>query len=314
MLLLCLLLGWLLRQGGVMDARSAQALNRVAIWVALPALTLHQLHRVEFTPELFLLAALPWGIFAITWLVVRQAARFFSWNTQTEGALLLTVGLGNTSFVGFPLLELLYGKEAIPFGVVIDQPGTFLVLSTLGVVAAKLLSEKVQHAQMAGLRRPSPPRFQDLFLRVVKFPPFIATVLALALRSWTFPEPLDVFLERLGNLLAPLALLSVGLTLNLDPKELRAHRAPLAFGLGLRLFAFPALTALLYSHWLSTSSLPFHVAVCEAAMAPMITSSLLAQDSELNAPLASLMLGLGIVLSFLSVPAWSAMLGFFWPI
>lgn len=314
MLLVCLLLGWLLRQGGVMDARSAQALNRVAIWVALPALTLSQLHRVEFTPELFLLAALPWGIFALTWLIVRQSARFFSWSTPTEGALLLTVGLGNTSFVGFPLLELLYGKDAIPFGVVIDQPGTFLVLSTLGVISAKLLSEKVQLERMAGHHHPTPPRFQDLFLRVVKFPPFIATILALALRSWTFPEPLEVFLERLGNLLAPLALLSVGLTLNLHPKDLRAYRAPLAFGLGLRLVAFPALTALLYSQFLSTSSLPFHVAVCEAAMAPMITSSLLAQDSELNAPLASLMLGLGIVLSFLSVPAWSAMLGFFWPI
>ncbi len=314
MLLLCLLFGWLLRQGGLLDTRSARVLNRVAIWIALPALTLHQLHQVEFTPDLLLLAALPWGIFAITWLIVRHSAQFFSWNTQTEGALLLTVGLGNTSFVGFPLLELLYGKEAIPFGVVIDQPGTFLVLSTLGVVTANLLSEKVQNEQLAGSRSPSPPRFQDLFLRVVKFPPFVATVLALALRSWAFPEAFELFLERLGNLLAPLALLSVGLTLNLDPKQLRAHRAPLAFGLGLKLVAFPALTALIYSHWLSTSSLPFHVAVCEAAMAPMITSSLLAQESELNAPLASLMLGLGIVLSFLSVPAWSAMLGFFWPI
>jgi len=46
------------------------------------------------------------------------------------------------------------------------------------------------------------------------------------------------------------------------------------------------------------------VTVFEAAMAPMIGASIVAMDHELDSPLVTLMVGVGIPLSFLTLPAW----------
>ena len=51
------------------------------------------------------------------------------------------------------------------------------------------------------------------------------------------------------------------------------------------------------------------VTVFEAAMAPMIGASIVAMDHELDPPLLTLMVGVGIPLSFLTLPAWWYLLG-----
>ena len=52
------------------------------------------------------------------------------------------------------------------------------------------------------------------------------------------------------------------------------------------------------------------VTVFEAAMGPMIGASIVAMDHELDPPLVTLMVGIGIPLSFLTVPAWWHLLSF----
>jgi predicted permease len=54
------------------------------------------------------------------------------------GCLILTAGLGNTSFLGFPIIEALYGQEGMKTAILVDQPGTFVVLSTLGIIVATM--------------------------------------------------------------------------------------------------------------------------------------------------------------------------------
>jgi hypothetical protein len=46
------------------------------------------------------------------------------------------------------------------------------------------------------------------------------------------------------------------------------------------------------------------VTVFEAAMGPMIGASIVAMDHELDPPLVTLMVGLGIPLSFITLPVW----------
>jgi hypothetical protein len=51
------------------------------------------------------------------------------------------------------------------------------------------------------------------------------------------------------------------------------------------------------------------VTILEAAMAPMITGAVLAAERDLAPSLASNMVGLGVPLSLLTVPAWAWLLG-----
>jgi malate permease and related proteins len=53
------------------------------------------------------------------------------------------------------------------------------------------------------------------------------------------------------------------------------------------------------------------VTVFEAAMAPMIGASIVAMDYDLDPPLLMLMVGIGVPLSFLSLPIWFHLLAYF---
>ena len=59
------------------------------------------------------------------------------------GGLILVVGLGNTYFVGVPMIETFYGAPLkCSIGGLMRQLGTYLVLSTLGIAVAALYSSK----------------------------------------------------------------------------------------------------------------------------------------------------------------------------
>jgi hypothetical protein len=53
---------------------------------------------------------------------------------------MLTGGLANTSFVGLPMIDTFYGPQFLGLGILIDQLGSYFVLSTLGILVASLYS------------------------------------------------------------------------------------------------------------------------------------------------------------------------------
>ena len=81
------------------------------------------------------------------------------------------------------------------------------------------------------------------------------------------------------------------------------RQAPLVLG--------PALILLLFAVVLGAEGDILQVTVFEAAMAPMIGASIVALDHELDPPLLTLMIGIGIPLSFLTLPVWAYLLAGF---
>ena len=203
-------------------------------------------------------------------------------------------GLGNTSFVGLPMIECFYGASFLSIGILIDQLGTYLVLSTLGILVACLYSE-----QQASAR--------DVARRIATFPPLLAMVVALALASVSFPDWMVATLQRLGGTLAPLALVSVGMQLRLG--ALADNKIALAAGLGFKLLIGPAVLAIAYVEMMREQPQVMRVIVFESAMAPQIGASIVAIQHRLNPPLVTLMVGLGTLLSFVTLPLWWLLLG-----
>ena len=105
----------------------------------------------------------------------------------------------------------------------------------------------------------------------------------------------------------PIALVSVGYQLQLS--FVRGRALALAVGLLFKLVIAPALILLLFVHWLSGDGEVLNVTVFEAAMGPMIGASIVAIDHEFDPPLITLMVGLGIPLSFVTLPVWWRLLG-----
>ncbi len=288
----CVLFGIALRASARMPPGGHQALNVFIINISLPALTLIHLHDIHISTTLLPMMAMPWVVFVTGAAVFGVVGWCLKLDRPSIGALMLTGGLGNTSFVGIPMLEALLGPQAIGYGVLIDQLGTYLVLSTLGIVLVGVIT-----AERKSVR--------DIAMRVAAFPPFQALVLALCLRDVPYPPWLEEALRCLSATLAPLALVSVGLQLSFQ--GIATHAKALVTGLAFKLVAAPLLVLVLLRATEWTHELAGAATILEAAMAPQIGAAIVATQHRLNPPLVALMVGIGIPLSFITVPAWHAM-------
>lgn len=289
MLILCFIAGMLLHRSGRMPGNAPATLNSFIIHVSLPALTLLYIHDMKFSLDVGFMAGMAWISFAMAMAFFWFTGRWLKLPRGTVGALMLTGGLGNTSFFGLPMIEAYYGKEGIASGIIVDQLGSFLVLSTLGIT-------------VAGLYSSGRPSGGEILRRIAFFPPFVALAAALLLLPVDYAPWLTVLLKRLGDTLAPLALLSVGLQLRLG--QIAEHGRNLALGLGFKLLLAPLAICLLYVHLLGAHGQAIEVTLFEAAMPPMITASIIASEHDLDPPLAALMVAVGLLVSFVTLTGW----------
>ena len=293
-LLACLVMGMVVRALGRFPADAHKTLNAFIINIALPALILRYVHAMHFDAGLLMPAAMPWLMFSCGMLFFLLLGRRFGWSRQTIGGLILSGALANTSFVGLPMIEAFYGAGYLSIGMVVDQLGTYLVLSTLGLIVAAVCAETGRTTGAALLRK------------IAAFPPFQAMLLASILIPVPFPDPLVGVLEKIGGVLAPIALISVGYQLRLS--GLRGASAPLASGLVFKLVLGPAAMALLFVGGLHASGELAQVTIFEAAMGPQIGGAIVAMENGLNPRLVGLMVGVGIPLSILTASIWSLLL------
>jgi predicted permease len=294
----CIIAGLLCKKLKNFPTNSAQALNSFIIYLSLPALVLSQLppmlSTMSFSGRWWIPVAMAWITFFMSFCFFQIVGKKLHWSRAKIGALVLTAGLANTSFVGFPILEAIIGPQSIPIGILADQAGSFLVLSTLGIITASFFSGAEIKSQI-------------IIKRVITFPPFIALVAAFV---WTLIglkgfELLSPSLLKVSATLVPLALFTVGFQLRFDLKILKKRWVGLGLGLMFRLLLMPAFFAIFYLNILKGSDLATHVTVIESAMASMITSAVVATEFNLDTEIANLMVGIGIPLSLITVPLWN---------
>ena len=108
-------------------------------------------------------------------------------------------------------------------------------------------------------------------------------------------------LEKLAGLLTPMALISVGLQLHWN--DIHDELRYLLTGLTFKLLVAPLMIFATY-YFFNLPKNILEVSVMEAAMAPMITSSILAASHNLRPRLAGMMVGVGVPLSFLTLAMW----------
>jgi predicted permease len=287
LLVICLILGVLVSRFANPAPTLAQNLNWWVLNVALPGLILHLMPSLQIDWHLWFLPASMWFVFLGAWGIFTLIGRWLGWSRAQIGCLTLVCGLGNTSFIGFPMIEALRGQEGLALAVVADQLGTFACLIVGGTVVAAIYS--------GGKTEPV-----AILRKIALFPPFAAFLLGLAAGQFGgWPAALDSIFSRIGSTLVPLALFSVGLQLRLRlaPGQMTAAAVGLLWKMGVAA-AIVAVCGLLFG-----IDQPVHnIAVLQTAMAPMISAGILAEQNDLDPPLANAVVSIGIVLSFLTVP------------
>ncbi|MFL6551141.1 MAG: AEC family transporter [Povalibacter sp.] len=289
----CLVLGWLVGRFGRPPPGMAQSLNWWVINIAFSGLVLHLIPLLQFDWHLWFLPASMWFVLLGAWGFFVLLGRALHWPRARVGALTLVCGFGNTSFIGFPMVEALRGVEGLKLALFADQAGVFLALGIGGTILAALYSGR--SVAPAAIAR-----------RVFMFPPFVCLLVGAAVGVFGgWPEWADTILARLGATLVPVALFSVGLQFQL---RVRAGQwAPMSLALSWKLLLAPGLVWF-FGYALGIEHLPLTVSVLEAAMAPMIAATILAVQHDLEPELANTVLSVGILLAFITVPIANALL------
>jgi malate permease and related proteins len=289
-IVVCFALGILLRRTGRFGEHAPSALNAFVLNISLPAAALLHIHDLRFDSSLLFAVLAPWVLFVVGAVILHAIGRALRLPAATIGCMVLMGGLGNTSFVGLPMIEAMYGREALGIGILCDQPGSFLILATLGLAVAARYS--------GGATTPA-----DIARRILRFVPFWAMIAGLLLSPIDYPPIVRTLLARLADTLTPLAMVSVGIQLRLA--HLRGRTAPLALGLTWKMLAGPAMILGIGVAVGVADPLTLDVTVFEMAMPPMVTAGIVALEHDLDAPLAALMLGIGIPLALALLPLWA---------
>lgn len=286
-LFVCLALGILCRRFVSLPEGIVPGINWWVLNIALPALVLALVPHVTIDAHLWFPVAGMYITFFGAWVLFASLGKAFRWTPQRIGCLTLVCGLGNTSFMGYPMMEALHGKPGLSLAVIADQLGCFPLLAAGGIVVASLYSGK-------------DTRVSAIVGRVLTFPAFLALLVgALVGVAGGWPSVLDMMLVQIGQTLTPLALFSVGLQFKLHLRKEQA--GALVLGLGWKLLLAPAL-ALGMGLAAGVGGLILTIGVLQAAMAPMISAALLADQHGLEPRLANTVLGAGILLSLVTVP------------
>jgi hypothetical protein len=180
-LILIVAVGILLRRLHVLSTGDATSIRKFVFNVSLPALTFISLYSNPIPVEALWLIPGVLAIQAVGYLTFRLVPVRYR-ETVFSGF------LGNTGFMGYPVVQAILGQEALPLAVIYEQTHSFTVLSVWVRKNARTFIN----------------------------PPLVAMLLALVLKRVALPAFFTDACRLVGNSTSPLAMLFVGLNVELD--------------------------------------------------------------------------------------------------
>ncbi|MDY3204766.1 MAG: AEC family transporter [Arcobacter sp.] len=285
LILLAIVVGYVINRLNIFSKDAPTILNQFAIYISLPAMILLQIPKLSFSIDMIIPIIVAWLVMGISAILILLLSRFFSFSKEITGSLMLVSILTNSSFLGIPIINAYMGESAMPYVLVYDQLGTFIALATYGTFIASYYSNN------------SKITFKIITLKVLTFPPFLSLVVALFLIGVEFNPIISKVLSSFASTIVPIALVAVGLQLQL--KLPREEIKPFSVALVVKLIFAPLIAFVICKifAWDNQASI---VSIMEAGMAPMITAGAIASMAGLAPRLSSAIVGYGIIISFLT--------------
>jgi len=278
-------IGYVLNLLKVFPKEAPNILNKFVIYISLPAMIILQIPRLTLSIDVLIPIIIAWSVMILTALFILFMSKSFNFSKEVTGSLMLVAILGNTSFLGIPILNAYFSEIALPYVIVYDQLGTFIALATFGTFVASYYSSKSEMS------------FRIITFKILTFPPFVSLIFALFFMGTSFHPTVISVLSSFANTIVPIALVAVGLQLQLKlPKE---DIKPFSLALFTKLILAPFLAYMIcYAFsWTNQVSL---ISIMEAGMGPMITAGAVASMSGLAPRLSSSIVGYGILFAFLT--------------
>ena len=193
-------MGAVARSTGILRREDARGINAIIIYFGLPAFIFRAVHAAALRVDLLAVVGIAWAVFVVMALLAFGAARLLRLPRTIAGGFVIAVALGNTGYIGYPITEAIFGPGALPEAIFYDVFGTVTVLVLFGMLIAQRFGDN-DEARVNPLKE------------LATFPAVWALLLALVLRPLPIPNVVGNGLALLASMVAPLIMLSVGLSL-----------------------------------------------------------------------------------------------------
>jgi predicted permease len=213
-----------LRLARILRPEDAKPLNDIIIYAGLPALVFRAVHASDLTLDLVWMAVVAWSAIVVGFAVAWVSCRAFRLPDPTAAGFMIAAALGNTGYLGYPLALALFGDAGLVRAIFYDIFGTVFAVLTIGLLVAQRLGD-------TGGKR------LNLVKEIVTFPGVVAMALALALRSVDIPVLVSDALDGLANLVVPLIMISLGISL--QARTIRERAAALGGVAAVKLVLLP---------------------------------------------------------------------------
>jgi predicted permease len=266
--LLFVAIGIALRYSGVLSRDDSGPLNAVIVYVALPALIFTSVAKAPLSFELLKVAGVAWAVSLAGLSVAWEVAHALRLPPRTAAGFVLVAALGNTGYLGYPIVRALLGPAFLPEAVFYDVFGTVAVLFTIGIAVAARYGEHEGRINV----------LKELFT----FPAMIALLVALGYRFLPVPAAVTATVMDWTGVAASMAvpLIMVSLGVSLDFRSLRGAVAPLAAASGIKLLLLPALALAVATIMRDRSSL--HLLALQAGMPSMLLALVVGHRFKLD--------------------------------
>jgi predicted permease len=284
-------IGVALRLTGLLKRDDVRVINAVIVYVALPALIFGAVWPARLSWELARVAGIAWAVSLAGLVAAWLAARAMRLPRATAGAFILVAALGNTGYIGYPVVTMVLGPSALPRAVFYDVFGTVAVLMAVGILVASRLGEH-------GEGRVRPLR------EFLTFPAVVALLLGLALKPVPIPAAVMAWLDVPAKMTVPLVMISVGLSL--DWSAVKGRSGALAVSTAIKLLVLPAVAAGIALAIGDAGSL--RLVTLQAGMPAMTLSLVVAERFRLDTRYAAAAILVSTAMCAVTVPVVQALI------
>ncbi|PHO12445.1 transporter [Malaciobacter marinus] len=278
-----LLLGYLFK---IYFKDNSKELIEFIIYFSLPAIVFNKIYNLELTFEIFKLIVMFNAIIFLNLILAFLLGKFLKLDKKLLATFVIIATFGNTSFIGFSYIDAFYGQDYVVYALIYDLFGSFLILVSLGMIIINWGSGQQVN-------------FRAILKSVLYFPPIVMFFITIFTKLFEVPIFIINTTETLGATLVPLAMIAIGMKLQI--KNIFYKFKAVFIAMFLKMIIIPIIVYLAFLIFYNVDDTWSKVTIVEAAMPPMTMAVVLAIKGGLDETFAINALVLGVLGSLLTV-------------
>jgi auxin efflux carrier (AEC) len=298
-LVLMIFVGYITKRIGVLKSEDVKPFNNVVIKIALPCLVFISLYDADLSNMFQMIGLTGAGLIAglITTLITFLILTYKKIGLTEKWSLILPVTMGQTAFLGYPIVLGIWGKPGLVLAVFYD-------ISTYIIFAILILILTIQFKN--GFSKKD---VIDVVKKVIYLPILWGIALGIIFNLVSFiylPSFITNTIHNFANATVPLVMILLGLSLEFEGLR---ENYKVATGISiLQLVVFPTIVAVCV-YLMGFQNMSLKVPVVEAAMPCAILALALSIDHDLDYKLTSDCIIISTILSLITIPILLSFIG-----